>query len=122
MFTFAIITYNHEKHIVEHLESIKYQIANFGQEETFSLIVSDDASNDKTICLIEKWLEQNQYLFHDVKILKSVNNQGITKNYVRAVISVASDNFKVSKTRLKVLLVRLPTLKLTTVLESFSKA
>ncbi len=95
MFTFATITYNHEKYIIEHLESIKYQISSFGQEETFSLVVSDDASTDKTIGLIESWLNYNRHLFVDVKILESEKNQGITKNYIRAVMSVESDNFKV---------------------------
>jgi hypothetical protein len=31
MFTFVTITYNHEKYIIEHLESIKYQIENFSK-------------------------------------------------------------------------------------------
>lgn len=95
MFTFATITYNHEKHIVEHLESIKYQITNFGQEESFSLIVSDDASNDNTINLIENWLKENRHLFVDVKLFKSDNNKGIAKNYTRAVMAIETDNFKV---------------------------
>ena len=95
MFTFATITYNHEKYILEHLESIKYQITNYGQDNEFSLIVSDDASKDATIRKIESWLSLNKSLFKQVTILTSDNNQGITKNYIRVVNSISSDCFKV---------------------------
>lgn len=95
MFTFAVITYNHEPFILEHLESIKYQIEHFGQGESFALVVSDDASKDRTIALVEKWLELNRSLFNEVEILVSERNQGIVQNYIRAVQAIKSDRFKV---------------------------
>lgn len=95
MFTFAAITYNHEKYILEHLESIKYQITTYGQGETFALIISDDASTDRTIDRIKGWLALNPTLFKEIEILENLQNQGITQNYLRAVRSVRTDQFKV---------------------------
>jgi len=94
MFTFAIITFNHEKYILEHLESIKYQIKMFGRDNVFKLVVSDDCSRDSTILLVKKWVEINRNLFCEVLILASSENQGIVKNYLRAVNNVSKNNFK----------------------------
>lgn len=95
MFTFAAITYNHQAYILEHLESIKYQILTYGQTESFALIISDDASTDGTIHQIKEWLKVNQALFQNVTILTSSVNHGITENYLRAVQSIQTDRFKV---------------------------
>jgi glycosyltransferase involved in cell wall biosynthesis len=94
MFTFAVITFNHEKYILEHLESIKYQIMIFGRDNVFKLVVSDDCSTDRTIPLVKKWAETNSNLFREVIISVSSENQGIVKNYLRAVNNVGKDNFK----------------------------
>lgn len=95
MFTFAVITYNHEDIILEHLESIKYQIKHYGEGKSFYLIVSDDASVDRTLFKIEHWLEINSTLFSGTKILFNTRNQGIVKNYNRAVESIETAAFKV---------------------------
>jgi glycosyltransferase involved in cell wall biosynthesis len=94
MFTFAIITFNHEKYILEHLESIKYQIMMFGRDNVFKLVVSDDCSTDRTILLVKKWAETSSNLFCEVIISVSSENQGIVKNYLRAVNNIGKDNFK----------------------------
>ncbi len=94
MFTFVTITYNHEKYIIEHLESIKYQIENFSEGKKMNLIISDDGSVDDTMLVAQKWVERNKYLFSEVELLTSENNQGIVKNYLRATAAIKTPAFK----------------------------
>lgn len=93
-FTFLSITYNHEKFIYQHLESIRFQIINYGIENDFQLIISDDFSTDETINHINKWLEVNGYLFKSIKILKGEANVGLCKNYVKGIGSIDGEYFK----------------------------
>lgn len=73
-FAFLVITYNHEKYILEHLESIKYQAINYGKDIDIDLIISDDLSKDRTRALIDTWLNSNNHLFRSVeRIYNSVN-------------------------------------------------
>ena len=94
MFTFLTITYNHEKYIIEHLESIKYQVEKYGKDEAVSLIICDDSSTDNTIFLTEEWLKINKSLFSDATVLQNVSNMGIIKNYFKGVNAVKTENFK----------------------------
>ena len=66
MFTFVTITYNHEKYIIEHLESIRYQIENYSEGKKMNLIVSDDGSVDNTMRYAQQWVERNKNLFSEV--------------------------------------------------------
>ena len=75
MFTFVTITYNHEKYIIEHLESIRYQIENFSEGKKMNLIISDDGSMDDTMLFAQKWVERNRFLFSEVELLTSEKNQ-----------------------------------------------
>ena len=93
-FTFATITYNHKDYIVEHLESIKYQIENFGKGISCNLVVSDDHSTDNTISLVNRWLEMNRALFADVRVIVPDHNQGIVKNYLQCINAVETGDFK----------------------------
>jgi len=94
VFTFLSITYNHEKYIIEHLESIKYQVENYGNDKKVNVIICDDASTDKTVYLTEKWLDINKYLFNDVTVALNPSNIGIVKNYFKGINSVKSEKFK----------------------------
>ena len=94
-FTFAVLTYNQEKFILQHLESIKYQIMKFGVDINVNLVVSDDGSKDNTIFLVEKWTNENYELFNDIKILKSTVNQGIVHNYIRLLDNIKTEKFKI---------------------------
>ncbi len=93
MFSFGVISFNQEALIVETLESIKFQIENFGKEEKFEIILGDDCSKDKTIEIASKWLEENKYLFKKVIILTNNYNLGINKNYIKVVNNI-KNNFK----------------------------
>ena len=70
MFGFITITYNHEKYIIEHLESIKFQIESYSLNEV-TLLVCDDCSTDNTIELISKWTSKYEWLFKDIQIIRS---------------------------------------------------
>lgn len=84
MFTFVILSYNQEQYIIGHLESIKYQVENFGMGMPINLILSDDCSSDRTAQLAKIWLDENRSLFNEVKIHVNLENQGITRNYLLA--------------------------------------
>lgn len=91
--TFGIYSYNEEKYIIENLESIKYQIEQYLKGVEVYLIINDDCSTDRTIEYIEKWIEDNGFLFKNVKINKQMINVGISRNYVDLVNSIETDNF-----------------------------
>ena len=75
-FTFMVLSYNHEKYIIEHLESIKFLILNHGQDIIFQIIINDDCSTDKTVELIEKWFLINSKLFVEINKLYNIKNIG----------------------------------------------
>ena len=72
----ALVTYNHEEHIREALESILSQETDFA----FDIIVADDCSSDATVEIIHEYAQQSSISF---RFLESTCNLGITKNYER---------------------------------------
>lgn len=82
-FTFVVITYNHEAYVLEHLESIAYQIQQYGQSLEFQLIIADDASRDQTLALARHWLQRHENLFADVQIHTQATNHGTCHNYTK---------------------------------------
>lgn len=95
MITFLTISYNQEDLIIEHMESIKYQIENFGKNEEFKYILSDDCSKDNTVNIVKQWIKANSTLFKEVKILTSEENQGVVRNYLRASSHIDTKVFKI---------------------------
>lgn len=94
MFTFITITYNHQEFILEHLESIKYQITNYGGNEKFQLIIADDCSKDRTLEYIKLWLEDNSALFEKINIEAETVNKGTCINYTRVWDLIEGEQFK----------------------------
>lgn len=92
--TFLILTYNHEHYILQNLESIKYQIVNFGQAYDFQLIVADDASKDKTVDLVKHWISLNNELFAYTDISANSINQGTCKNLTNGIRLMKGDYIK----------------------------
>lgn len=82
-FTFVVITYNHEAYVLEHLESIAYQIREYGQGQSFQLIVADDGSTDQTLAFVRHWIERHSSLFVDVQIHTQTANHGTCHNYTK---------------------------------------
>lgn len=95
MFTFVTISFNQEEYIIEHLESIKYQIDQFGTGRKINFILSDDSSSDHTVKFAEIWLEQHPNLFNEIQILVNKENQGIVKNYLQATAGVKTPRYKI---------------------------
>ena len=75
-FTFCVLAYNHSKFIIEHLESIRFQVESFMNDWSVKLIISDDASSDDTIELINQWLNCNGELFNEITTYYSEKNIG----------------------------------------------
>lgn len=94
-FSFVVLTYNQEKYIIQHLESIIYQISMYGSGINFTLIISDDCSRDRTIKYAKKWIGFNKNAFKEIIILKSEENKGIVNNYLNALRNVKTKYFKI---------------------------
>lgn len=95
-FIFAVITYNHSKYIVEHLESIKYLILKYGNGYQFKLVVADDGSKDNTVAVINSWLSKNSNLFFEIVIEADGINRGTCANYTNLWRHINCDLFKVT--------------------------
>lgn len=93
-FTFISLTYNQEKYITEHLNSIKYLISTFGQGMKFDYILADDCSKDGTVSVASEWVEKNAGLFRNIIILSNKENQGVVRNLVAAMKKCRTANFK----------------------------
>lgn len=74
--TIIVMTFNHQEYILRLLQSI----INFFDNELFEVIVSDDASTDKTIDIVENY--SNKY--SNVKIIQHKVNIGIMGNLISA--------------------------------------
>ena len=92
-FTFLVFTYNHEKYILEYLESVKFQINTYGYDYDVKLVVSDDFSTDNTRIYIDKWLEKNRDLFHDILVINNKNNLGTCVNFTNTWDKIDSEFF-----------------------------
>lgn len=100
LITIIVLAYNEENTVLRALNSIKYQITNFGKEYDIQLIVADDCSSDKTAKVASDWVEQNKNLFaiHDIHI--APQNMGTCKNFGIAlrkamgdyIVSVSADD------------------------------
>lgn len=71
----VVVTYNSEKTVIETLDSIASQTY-----RNIELIVSDDASQDKTVELCKEWIKMNGSRFVRTILLCSQENHGTSKN------------------------------------------
>ncbi|MDY4992765.1 MAG: glycosyltransferase family 2 protein [Succinivibrio sp.] len=93
-FTFAVISYNSEKYISETLDSIKYQVCNYGEERDIYLVISDDCSSDSTLKIVKEWIEFNKDLFKSIKLIESDVNCGVSNCYKQALQCIKTDLMK----------------------------
>lgn len=68
--TFVSPCYNHEKYVIQSLESIKNQTY-----PNIQHIIIDDASTDNSVKLIEEWIRENNY---ECMFIKHHQNKGIS--------------------------------------------
>lgn len=76
----VILTFNQEKLIAECLDSVKQQTYS-----NIELIISDDASTDNTVNIIEEWILKYRNYFSRVLFIKNKINIGISGNHTLAV-------------------------------------
>lgn len=94
-FTFGVLTFCQEKIVCETLESIKYQLNNYGKDIAVNLYIIDDCSSDDTAQVCERWVANNISLFKNTKIIKNDVNQGTVANYLKVIDLVKDEYFKV---------------------------
>lgn len=82
-YLFVILSYNHEAYIIEHLESILFQIEHWADGRICSIVVADDCSRDDTVRLAHAWLKVHQDILASYHVLESVNNEGTCSNFAR---------------------------------------
>lgn len=93
MFTFICITYNQQQYILEHLESVKFQVETFGKLIDVDFIIIDDCSIDANQVIIDCWLKENQSIFRDIKFIKNKVNMGINQSLVKALRNIKEGHF-----------------------------
>lgn len=95
-FSFLVLAYNHEKYIIEHLESIKYQVLTYGEEMSVDILISDDFSKDRTVDLIEKWIFANKRLFNRIIFKFNNYNLGTCSCVVNLINCIETKYFKLT--------------------------
>lgn len=76
--TILLPTYNGQKYIVQMLESIYLQ-----DYRPIEVIISDDASTDKTVSVINHWLKDKNTEDISFKVIKNIDNIGLSGNLSR---------------------------------------
>ncbi|MFY7813966.1 MAG: glycosyltransferase family 2 protein [Chryseobacterium taeanense] len=84
-----ITTYNSADFITETLESVKAQIY-----QNIELIISDDASQDETVSIAGKWLQENADRFVRTDLITVSVNTGVSANCNRSIAAAKSDWIK----------------------------
>lgn len=82
-----LATYNGEKFVKEQIESILNQTY-----ENFNLIISDDASTDNTLNILEEYEKKDTR----IKVFKKEKNEGLINNFEFLLKNVTSDYFMFS--------------------------
>lgn len=94
-FSFGVITYNSADYVLETLESIKYQVINYGKNKNIELVISDDGSKDLTVELVNKWIAKNSIYFKNIEIITVPQNTGTVQNYKRIFHKLNSEHFHI---------------------------
>ena len=82
--SFIALSYNHARFLVETLNSIINQRTNV----QFEIIITDDASKDNSVDLINSWIKENKGELQ-IKTIFNEKNEGLCKILNKAV-SIAS--------------------------------
>lgn len=95
-FAFIVIAYNHENYILEHLESIKFQVVTYCSGVDIDVIISDDKSLDNTRIIIDRWFAINRDLFRNVELLYNPENLGTCACVLNALERLVADRCKIT--------------------------
>ena len=94
-FTFVMITYNQEQYVIQHFKSIIYQIKNYGSNIRNNIIIADDCSNDNTITILKKLIDEYRTYIHSFTIIVQDHNVGIVNNHISALKAIKTEYFKI---------------------------
>lgn len=92
-FTFITLTYNHEKYIIEHLNSIKKLIDLYGNYIKCDYILADDCSSDATVRTVKEWILNNP-IFRNVEIISNKYNIGTVRNLKNSISVCKTQQYK----------------------------
>ena len=95
-FAFLVLMYNHQEYILEHLESIKFQVVTYGANLDVDMIVNDDCSQDKTRALIDRWFATNRDLFKNVEFIYNPKNLGTSASVANALDHMTTERCKLT--------------------------
>lgn len=85
-----VIAYNSSKTIKDTLDSIAAQ--SYSEME---LIVTDDASKDDTVSVVEEWVAQHKEIFRRVEVVTVASNSGVTANANRGISAAKGEWIKI---------------------------
>lgn len=88
-FSVVVVTCNHEKFIVECLESIKNQSVS-----EIELVVIDDASTDNTNVIVDSWLSKNKTRFVRRDFIRNEERLGVSHTHTLGVSQSTGDLVK----------------------------
>lgn len=94
-FTFGVLAYNQEKEVVQTLNSIKYQIINYGKKISCNLVITDDYSTDLTMDAIKTWINNNANYFKKIITRFNTDNKGTVDNYNFILGQICDEPFKI---------------------------
>lgn len=81
----VVTTYNSQSTILDTLISLKNQLY-----PNIELIVSDDASTDNSLEIVQKWLNKNKSRFIRTQLVTTPNNTGVSANCNRCISAANS--------------------------------
>lgn len=84
-----VISFRSVGTIIETLQSIYNQTY-----QNIELVISDDASDDNTVEVVNRWIEEHGTRFKRVEVIVSENNTGTSKNLNRGVNACKGDWIK----------------------------
>ncbi len=92
-FTFIVLTYNHEKCIIENLDSIKKIVEQYSCDRKINVLVADDCSKDGTVDTVKQWFSQNYVFFNELEIISQKKNIGTVRNLYSAIKKTKTNDF-----------------------------
>lgn len=93
IYSFVVLSYNQERYIIENLESIKWQLLQYGGDKSVQLIIADDCSTDRTVDFAKRWINLNKSLFINTQIFINPKNGGVASNAANGFSAIIGDVF-----------------------------
>lgn len=89
------MTYNHASIISEHLDSVKFQVINFGKGKRIFFTIVDDCSTDDNKMIILEWISKNRENFDWIDFINNEVNLGIKHNFLSTIKYIRSSRYKI---------------------------